>query len=84
MLSQGPQALHPAAAHSRGSPGCSPTGSCLPKELRQQFLLLKILEAVLLGGKYPCEAEQEGEDSGTQVLGFQHVEQQLYQAGILL
>lgn len=45
---------------------------------------LEELEAVLLGCKDPCEAECEGQDSGTQILGFQHMEQQLYQAGVFL
>lgn len=45
---------------------------------------LKILEAIFLGSKYPREAEGEGKNSGTQVLGFQHVAQQLYEAGVLL
>lgn len=45
---------------------------------------LEVLEAVLLGCKYPCEAKRKGQDSGTQVLGFQHMEQQLYQAGVIL
>ena len=37
-----------------------------------------------MGRKHPCEAEGEGEDSGAQALGLQHVAQQLHQAGILL
>lgn len=45
---------------------------------------LKVLEAVLLGCKRPCEAECEGQDSGTQVLGLQHMEEQLHQAGVFL
>lgn len=84
MLRQGVQALDPAAAHGGGRPGRCPEGARLPEEPRQQLPLLEVLEAVLLGCKYPCEAKRKGQDSGTQVLGFQHMEQQLYQAGVIL
>lgn len=84
MLRQRVQALDPAAAHGGGRPGCCPEGARLPEEPGQQLPLLEELEAVLLGRKDPCEAECEGQDSGTQILGFQHMEQQLYQAGVFL
>lgn len=45
---------------------------------------LKVLEAVLLGCKRPCEAECEGQNPGTQVLGLQHMDEQLHQAGVFL
>lgn len=84
MLRQGAQALDPAAAHGGGRPGRCPEGTLLPEEPGQQLPLLKVLEAVLLGCKRPCEAECEGQDSGTQVLGLQHMEEQLHQAGVFL
>lgn len=45
---------------------------------------LKILEAVFLGCEGSCQAQREGEDPGTQVLDFQHMRQQLHQAGVPL
>lgn len=84
MLRQGAQALDPATAHSGGHPGRCPEGALLPEEPGQQLPLLKVLEAVLLGCKRPCEAECEGQDPGTQVLGLPHMEEQLHQAGVFL